>query len=394
MRRVFVFPGQGSQSVGMLAELAAQRPRRRSTPLPKPRRCWATTCGSWCSRDPPSSWLKRCTQQPAMLAAGVATWRYWRGLGGAAPDVVCGHSLGEFTALVAAGALDFRAAVQLVRGRAELMQEAVPAGVGAIAAVLGLEDDADRRSLPRSRAGRGRRAGELQLARPGGDRRPCRGRAARAGGLQGARARSARVLLPMSVPAHSSLMRPAAEHFAALLAAAPQCATESRTGVRWTAPQHSTVGRHPRAAAPAAGQPGALVRSDPRAGRRGCHDVRRMRTGQGAHRPRTVASTSVPSCKCLALQDPDPRCRPRWPRRTEPGMNHDCNLAGTDGAGHRRIARHRPGHRAATGSRPARRSSALPPPRRVRRRSRAALVGAWRARRSARTSARPDRWQR
>ena len=146
MRVAFVFPGQGSQSVGMLAALGAVSPLVRDTFAEA-----SSTLGYdlWkLAQEGPAEELNRteCTQ-PAMLAAGVATWRFWREAGGALPEIVCGHSLGEFTALVCAGVLDYSAALQLVAFRARAMQEAVPVGTGAMAAILGLEDAEDIRSL-------------------------------------------------------------------------------------------------------------------------------------------------------------------------------------------------------------------------------------------------------
>ena len=141
MRVAFVFPGQGSQSVGMLKALGAASDTVRDTFAEASR-----TLGYdlWkLAQEGPAEELNRteCTQ-PAMLAAGVATWRFWRAAGGGVPDVVCGHSLGEFTALVCAGTLDFPTALELVAFRARAMQEAVPLGSGAMAAILGLEDAA------------------------------------------------------------------------------------------------------------------------------------------------------------------------------------------------------------------------------------------------------------
>src|ERR1700733_13405763 len=122
MRVAFVFPGQGSQSVGMLRALAEASGIIRDTFAEASA---AVQYDLWkLSQVGPAEELNRteCTQ-PAMLAAGVATWRFWREAGGAVPDIVCGHSLGEFTALVCAGTLDFRAAVELVAFRARAMQE-------------------------------------------------------------------------------------------------------------------------------------------------------------------------------------------------------------------------------------------------------------------------------
>jgi [acyl-carrier-protein] S-malonyltransferase len=150
-----------------------------------------------------------CTQ-PAILTAGVATYRLWRERGGAVPAVMAGHSLGEFTALVAAGSLDFETAVDLVKFRAEAMQSAVPQGEGAMAAVIGLEDS-DVEAACREVAGSGvveavnfNAPGQVVIA----GTEEAVARAIEAATAKGAR----RVLrLPVSVPAHSSLMLPAAE---------------------------------------------------------------------------------------------------------------------------------------------------------------------------------------
>lgn len=139
----FVFPGQGSQSVGMLADLAAAHDTVRRTfeeaSSALGRDLWSL------SQNGPAEELDRTDlTQPAMLTAGVAVWRVWQEQGGAAPACMAGHSLGEYTALVCAGVLDFTDAVRLVSDRARFMQEAVPAGQGAMAALLGLDDDAVR----------------------------------------------------------------------------------------------------------------------------------------------------------------------------------------------------------------------------------------------------------
>jgi [acyl-carrier-protein] S-malonyltransferase len=151
-----------------------------------------------------------------MLVAGMATWRYWKQLGGRDPDVVCGHSLGEYTALAAAKALEFPAVVKLVRTRAELMQQAVPVGEGAIAAVLGLDDEGIVAAC--SEAAQGEVVDLVNFNSPG--QVVIAGNVAAVNrALEGCKARGAKraVLLPMSVPAHSSLMRPAAEKFAGQL---------------------------------------------------------------------------------------------------------------------------------------------------------------------------------
>jgi [acyl-carrier-protein] S-malonyltransferase len=155
--------------------------------------------------------------QPAMLAAGIATARLWNRRGGAEPAVVAGHSLGEFTALVAAGALEFSTAVALVKFRGQVMQEAVPAGVGAMAAVLGLAD-ADVEAACRE-AAQGGVVEAVNFNSPG--QVVIAGEAAavqRAG--DAAKAKGAKRVLPLavSVPSHSSLMNSAAERFAKRLA--------------------------------------------------------------------------------------------------------------------------------------------------------------------------------
>ena len=137
MTLAMVFPGQGSQSVGMLQELAASDPQVEET-FQEASDVLGYDLWALVSDGPEEQLNQTCFTQPAMLAAGVATWRCWRASGGAQPTVAAGHSLGEYSALVAAGCLEFATAVSLVAYRARLMQEAVPAGEGGIAAVLGL----------------------------------------------------------------------------------------------------------------------------------------------------------------------------------------------------------------------------------------------------------------
>jgi [acyl-carrier-protein] S-malonyltransferase len=154
--------------------------------------------------------------QPLMLAAGYAVWRAWREAGGAEPVMVAGHSLGEYTALTAAGVLAFRDALPLVRFRAQAMQEAVPVGTGAMAAILGLDDDAVHAAC--------KEAAQGQVVEPVNFNAPNQvviagHRAAVERGAEAARARGARraVMLPVSAPFHSSLLRPAAERLAEYL---------------------------------------------------------------------------------------------------------------------------------------------------------------------------------
>jgi [acyl-carrier-protein] S-malonyltransferase len=212
----FVFPGQGSQSIGMLAPLAAALPVVRET---FDAASAALGYDLWkLTQEGPIERLNEteCTQ-PAMLAAGYATWRAWQARGGRTPDAVSGHSLGEFTALVATGALDFAAAVALVQFRGRVMQEAVPLGAGAIAAVLGL-DDSEVEAACRD-AAQGAVVEPVNYNSPG--QVAIAGEAAAvARAIEAAKARGAKraVLLPVSVPVHSSLMRGAAERLRERLA--------------------------------------------------------------------------------------------------------------------------------------------------------------------------------
>ena len=134
-----VFPGQGSQSVGMLAELSELHPSVKAT---FEEASDGAGVDLWAlSQAGPEEMLNRTEYtQPALLAAGIAAWRLWNAQGGTPPAVLAGHSLGEYTALVAAGALSLQDGAHLVRIRGQLMQDAAPAGVGAMAAVLGAED--------------------------------------------------------------------------------------------------------------------------------------------------------------------------------------------------------------------------------------------------------------
>lgn len=213
MSFAFVFPGQGSQSVGMLAALAAADAAVRAT-FDEASGVLGYDLWKLVSQGPEAELNSTARTQPALLAAGVATWRCWRARGGAEPAIVSGHSLGEFTALVCAGSLEFRAAVGLVRFRGEVMQEAVPAGTGAMAAILGLEDAEVETACREASAGGG--AGSVVEAAnfnsPGqvviaGET------AAVERAIAAAKARGAKraLMLPVSVPSHTSLMRGAAE---------------------------------------------------------------------------------------------------------------------------------------------------------------------------------------
>lgn len=213
-----VFPGQGSQSPGMQADLADEFEE-------------VTACYSEASdvlgydlwelvqAGPAERLAETTVTQPAMLTADYAAWRVWQSAGGPAPAQMAGHSLGEYAALVCAGALSFADALGIVRRRAELMQNAVPAGIGAMAAVLGLDDD--------TVIGLCADASTAGIAEPVNFNSP--GQVVIAGhatavnqAVASARERGAKkaVLLPVSVPAHSSLMREAGMSLAETLAGA------------------------------------------------------------------------------------------------------------------------------------------------------------------------------
>jgi [acyl-carrier-protein] S-malonyltransferase len=212
-----VFPGQGSQSVGMLAELASVHTEVQATFAEASDvlgyDLWAL------SQNGPESDLNQTDRtQPAMLAAGVAVWRAWCKQGGATPAFMAGHSLGEYTALVCAGSLAFTDGVSLVAERGRRMQEAVPAGVGAMAAILGLEDDQVRQAC--TDAAQGEVVQAVNFNSPGqvviaGNKAAVERACEQAKALGAKRA----VPLAVSVPSHSSLMKPAAEAFAITLAA-------------------------------------------------------------------------------------------------------------------------------------------------------------------------------
>ena len=215
----FVFPGQGSQSVGMLAELAAAHPVVRETFAEASEGAgvdlWAL------SQDGPEAELNRteCTQ-PALLAAGVAVWRAWLAQGGVRPSIVAGHSLGEYSALVAAGALSLHDGARLVRERGRLMQEAVPAGAGAMAAVLGADDLLVEQVCAEVSAGGDAIVVPANFNSPGqivigGDAIAVDAALAM---LAGRGVRKA-VKLAVSVPSHTPLMREAAQRLGEVMAA-------------------------------------------------------------------------------------------------------------------------------------------------------------------------------
>lgn len=208
----FVFPGQGSQSIGMLSDLAASYTQVRQT---FEEASDALGVDLWrLSQHGPEETLNRTDNtQPAMLAAGIAVWRVWLAQGGKSPVVAAGHSLGEYSALVAAGRLSFADAIPLVSRRGRYMQQAVPEGAGAMAAVLGLPDDEVRAVCTA--------AAESDVVEPVNFNSP--GQVVIAGSKAGvdraivlAKEQGAKraLLLPVSVPSHCSLMLPAAEQLA------------------------------------------------------------------------------------------------------------------------------------------------------------------------------------
>jgi len=215
VKLALVFPGQGSQSVGMMRSFADSRPVRDT---------FAEASGVlgqdlWqLANDGPVDALNSTVNtQPLMLTAGYAVYRAWCEAGGVQPAVVAGHSLGEYTALVVAGVISFRDALPLVRFRAQAMQDAVPLGTGAMAAILGLDDDAVRAACSEAAQG--------EVVEPVNFNAPSQvviagHKAAVERGADAAKARGAKraVMLPVSAPFHSSLLKPAAQRLEGYLA--------------------------------------------------------------------------------------------------------------------------------------------------------------------------------
>jgi [acyl-carrier-protein] S-malonyltransferase len=216
MTFAFVFPGQGSQSVGMLAQLASAEPLIQET-FAEASEVLGYDLWQLCQQGPEESLGATERTQPAMLTAGVATWRVWRKHGGPVPSAMAGHSLGEYSALVCSGALDFKTAVALVQFRGQAMQAAVPAGQGAMAAILGIEDaEVEAACAEAAKSG-----GPGEVVQAANFNSP--GQVVIAGGaaavdraievLKGKGAKRA-IKLPVSVPSHSALMQPAAARLA------------------------------------------------------------------------------------------------------------------------------------------------------------------------------------
>ena len=218
MKFAFVFPGQGSQSVGMMAgfdEISVVRDTFVEASDTLKQDLWKLV-----TEGPLEELNKTINTQPIMLTAGIAVHRAWHALGGAAPVVMAGHSLGEYSALVAAGALHFTDALPLVRFRAQAMQEAVAEGVGAMAAILGLDDDVVRAVCAEAAQNEVLEAvnfnspGQVVIAGH---------KAAVERGIELAKAKGAKrvISLPVSVPSHCALMQSAAERLAQYLESVP-----------------------------------------------------------------------------------------------------------------------------------------------------------------------------
>jgi [acyl-carrier-protein] S-malonyltransferase len=213
----FVFPGQGSQAVGML-DAWGDHPAVRRT-LEEASQALGEDVGALIAQGPKEQLDLTTNTQPVMLTAGIACWRAWLAEGGPEPQAVAGHSLGEYTALVAAGVLTLADALPLVRFRAQAMQEAVPVGTGAMAAILGLDADAVRAGCAEAAAA----SGEVCEAVNFNDPKQTVIAGSKAGvdkGCEVVKAKGAKraLALPVSAPFHSSLMKPAAERLKQRLA--------------------------------------------------------------------------------------------------------------------------------------------------------------------------------
>lgn len=211
----FVFPGQGSQTVGMLTELAASYPLVEET-FREASDALGYDLWQLVSQGPAEELNKTWQTQPALLAASVAIYRIWQQQGGEQPRLMAGHSLGEYSALVCAGVINFADAVKLVELRGKLMQEAVPEGTGAMQAIIGLDDAAIRKACEES--AQGQVVSPVNFNSPGQvviagnkDAVERAGAACKAAGAKRA------LPLPVSVPSHCALMKPAADKLAVAL---------------------------------------------------------------------------------------------------------------------------------------------------------------------------------
>jgi [acyl-carrier-protein] S-malonyltransferase len=215
MKFAFVFPGQGSQSVGMLNAYADNAIVRET--LQEASDALNQDIGKLIAEGPAEDLNLTANTQPVMLTAAYATFRAWQAAGGPAPAIVAGHSLGEYTALVAAGALKFRDAVPLVRFRAQAMQNAVPVGQGGMAAILGLDDDTVREVCKEASV-----AGVVEAVNFNAPAQVAIAghKAAVEKACEVAKAKGAKraLPLPVSAPFHSSLLKPASDQLREYLA--------------------------------------------------------------------------------------------------------------------------------------------------------------------------------
>jgi [acyl-carrier-protein] S-malonyltransferase len=205
MTFAFVFPGQGSQSVGMMQPFAESSAVR--TVFGEAGDVLGQDLWKLAAEGPADALSATVNTQPLMLTAGYAVYRAWREAGGGEPSLVAGHSLGEYTALVAAGAIAFRDALPLVRFRAQAMQEAVPVGEGAMAAILGLEDEAVLAACKEAAHGQVVGSPSMRQARSS----PATRQQSSVVSPRRGPGRKRAMMLPVSAPFHSSLLKPAAD---------------------------------------------------------------------------------------------------------------------------------------------------------------------------------------
>ncbi|MGR5286748.1 ACP S-malonyltransferase [Vibrio maritimus] len=212
-----VFPGQGSQTVGMLAELGEQHEIVKAT-FAEASDALGYDLWALVQNGPAEDLNQTHRTQPALLASSVAIWRVWQEQGLAQPVLVAGHSLGEYSALVCAGVIDFKEAIKLVELRGQLMQEAVPAGVGAMYAIIGLDDESIAKAC--EEAAQGEVVSPVNFNSPGQVVIAGNKAAVERAGVLCKEAGAKRALpLPVSVPSHCALMKPAAEKLAVALEA-------------------------------------------------------------------------------------------------------------------------------------------------------------------------------
>ncbi|MCF6225023.1 MAG: ACP S-malonyltransferase [Xanthomonadales bacterium] len=217
MKTAFLFPGQGSQSIGMLSELAAAHPQVVKV-FAEASEAIGIDLWALCQTGPQKQLNKTEYTQPAMLAADIAVWQVWQSLNGGLPDFMAGHSLGEYAALVAAGSISLSDGIRLVNRRGQLMQAASPAGVGAMAAIIGLDDKLVEAACEQASsvgivsAANYNSPGQVVIA---GEKAAVEAACQLCSDAGARRA----MLLAVSVPSHCALMQPAAEQFAASLEA-------------------------------------------------------------------------------------------------------------------------------------------------------------------------------